>query len=192
MGVVVHFGFPAFLAAMGGAGLLAWLSDVTLEVRYQLFGLTLIMTPIKTVVAVVLGALLFLEFSNTSSGGTFKQISLPIGGVISGFFGKLSGHQGAFRSACLVQSGIAKEQFLGTNVVIACLVDLSRLALYGTMDIATIWIDQPLVMAEVLFPALAGTFIAGRYLHAIAMPTIRRMIAVLLIVVAVGLGTGVL
>lgn len=150
------------------------------------------MTPMKTVVAVVLGAFLFLEFSNTSSGGTFKHISLPIGGGISGFFGGLSGHQGAFRSACLVQSGLAKEQFLGTNVVIACLVDLSRLALYGTRNTATIWIDQPLVMAGVLFPALGGTCLAGRYLHAIAMPTICRMIAVLLMVAAVGLGTGVL
>jgi len=192
MEVVFRFGVPAFLAAMAGAWVLAWLSDVTLEIHYHVFGATFNITPIKMVVAMLLGGFLYLEFSNNKNRGRFQQIPLSIGGVFSGFFGGLSGHQGAFRSACLVQSGLTKEQFLGTNVVIACLVDLSRLIFYGTMDAATIWVDQPLVMAGILTPAILGTFMASRYIHTIAMPTIRTIIAGFLMIVAIGLGTGVL
>jgi len=192
MEVVFRFGVPAFLAAMGGAWVLAWLSDVNLEIHYHVFGATFNITPIKMIVAMLLGGFLYLEFSNNKNRGRFQQIPLSIGGVFSGFFGGLSGHQGAFRSACLVQSGLTKEQFLGTNVVIACLVDLSRLIFYGTMDAATIWVDQPLVMAGILTPAILGTFMASRYIHTIAMPTIRTIIAVFLMIVAIGLGTGVL
>ena len=77
-------------------------------------------------------------------------------------------------------------------MVIACLVDVSRLALYGTMDAAEVWVDQPWVMAGILSPALLGTIMASRFLHEIAMPVIRKMIGVFLAIVTIGLGTGVL
>jgi hypothetical protein len=48
-----------------------------------------------------------------------------VGGILSGFFGGLSGIQGAIRSAFLVKSGLKKEAYIATGVVIACFVDIN-------------------------------------------------------------------
>mgnify|MGYP000679824147 CR=1 FL=1 len=56
---------------------------------------------------------------------------MPLGGVLSGFFGGLSGHQGALRSMFLVKCGLDATSFVATGVVIAIAIDLTRLALYG-------------------------------------------------------------
>ena len=61
----------------------------------------------------------------------------PLGGVISGFFGGLSGHQGLFRSAFLVKSGLSKNSFIATGVGIAVLVDITRLSVYGSTIFTT-------------------------------------------------------
>ena len=57
----------------------------------------------------------------------FGRNYLSLGGCISGFFGGLSGHQGAFRSMFLLKAGIGKEQFIATGVVLAVMVDLARM-----------------------------------------------------------------
>jgi uncharacterized membrane protein YfcA len=98
--VVWQFGIPAFLAAMAGAWVLTRLSAVTLEISYQVFGASFEITPINIVVALLLSGFVFLEFSNGSSGWRFTQLSLPIGGLFSGFFGGLSGHQAIYRDEC--------------------------------------------------------------------------------------------
>jgi acyl-CoA reductase-like NAD-dependent aldehyde dehydrogenase len=41
---------------------------------------------------------------------------LPVGGLLSGFFGGLSGHQGALRSVFLLRAGLTKESFIATGV----------------------------------------------------------------------------
>lgn len=51
---------------------------------------------------------------------------LPLGRLVSGFFGGLSGNQGAFRASFLLGVGLTKESFIATGVVPACLVDASR------------------------------------------------------------------
>ena len=56
---------------------------------------------------------------------------IPLGGALSGFFGGLSGQQGALRSAFLIRTGLNKETFIGTSVVSAVVVDVSRLIVYG-------------------------------------------------------------
>lgn len=55
-----------------------------------------------------------------------------IGGVLSGFFGGLSGQQGAFRSAFLLHAGLDPQRFIATNAAIATLVDITRLVVYGS------------------------------------------------------------
>jgi len=60
----------------------------------------------------------------------FDRKYLPLGGVLSGFFGGLSGHQGALRSAFLVKVGISTQAFVGTNAVIGFMVDAVRIVTY--------------------------------------------------------------
>src|SRR3546814_7000782 len=52
---------------------------------------------------------------------------IPLGGVIMGFMGGLTGQQGAFRSMFLLKSGLDARHFIATGVILAIMVDLSRL-----------------------------------------------------------------
>jgi hypothetical protein len=60
----------------------------------------------------------------------FNRRYLFVGGILSGFFGGLSGHQGALRPAFLVKVGISTEAFVGTNAVIGFMVDAARIIIY--------------------------------------------------------------
>jgi uncharacterized protein len=62
---------------------------------------------------------------------------LPLGGLISGFFGGLSGHQGAVRSVFFSKAKIDKESFIATGIIISFMIDITRLSVYA-VDIARI------------------------------------------------------
>lgn len=54
--------------------------------------------------------------------------------------------QGALRSAFLIRSGLSKEQFVGTGVIIAFLIDVSRPGVYvPTVMTTAARIDYPLL-----------------------------------------------
>lgn len=191
--VVLQFGLPAFFAAMLGAWLLGWLSSFTSVLHYRLFGYRFEVLPVKAVIAMLLLGFVLLELR---AGETALQIDrryLPFGGLVSGFFGGLSGHQGAFRSAFLAKSGLTKHQFLGTGVVIACLVDFSRLAVYSApLSMHSKEEEQAGALVAIVASALLGTLLGARYIEKVTMGTIRLLIATLLMVIAMGLGSGLL
>ncbi len=60
----------------------------------------------------------------------FDRRWLPVGGALSGFFGGLSGHQGALRAAFLIRSGLDKQGYVGTAALCSMFVDLTRLTVY--------------------------------------------------------------
>lgn len=115
-----------------------------------------------------------------------------MGGVLSGFFGGLSGMQGALRAAFLIRAGLTKESYIGTGVVIACLIDLSRMGVYvqnwsqNAENIA-----YPLVICATL-SAFLGAFIGNRLLEKVTLKSIQLLVALLLMVFAVLLGLGIL
>jgi uncharacterized membrane protein YfcA len=189
--IVFRFGVPALLASMGGALVLQQLSGFSPLTRYEWLGRQFEILPVKAVIAALLVAFLYMEARLPEHEWPFDERYLPLGGLLSGFFGGLSGHQGAFRSMYLVNAGLTKEQFLGTGVVIACLVDFARLAVYGVWSLTTAHASLSLMMA-VTGSALAGTIAATRLMHAVAMKVIRALISVLLILIALGLGTGII
>ncbi|MGQ0696291.1 MAG: TSUP family transporter, partial [Nitrospiraceae bacterium] len=123
---IFRFGFPAMFASMGGALVLQRLSDLAPLAQYEWLGRQFEILPLKAAIAALLIAFLYIEARIPEHEWRFDDRYLPLGGLLSGFFGGLSGHQGAFRSLYLVNAGLTKEQFLGTSVVIACLVDLAR------------------------------------------------------------------
>ena len=117
---------------------------------------------------------------------------MPLGGVLSGFFGGLSGMQGALRSAFLSRAGLTKEAFIGTGVLVACLIDFTRLGIYSSsLAKEGASLDYSLLAAAVL-SAFIGTMLGNKYLKKSTMLGIQRMVAVMLFMVALGLITGVL
>jgi uncharacterized membrane protein YfcA len=174
--VVLRFGLPAIAAAYLGARLLVGLGDQTAKV--------------------LIGALLMcftvLELSPRLSAISFPPKWLPVGGVLSGFFGGLSGMQGALRSAFLIRAGLSKEAFIGTGVVIACLIDAARLVEY-VPNIITARANLDYVMLAVaVAAAFAGALAGNRFLKKMTLARLQRLVAVMLLLVALGLMTGLL
>jgi uncharacterized protein len=74
---------------------------------------------LKLIIGALIVLFVILELSPTFAKTALDRKWLPLGGVISGFFGGLSGHQGAFRSMFLIKAGLEKETFVATGVVLA-------------------------------------------------------------------------
>jgi uncharacterized protein len=190
--VVVRFGVPAILAALLGAWVLLQLTDLPPLARYSLFEKELRVEPVKLAVGVLLVAFALIELVPYTRDLTFPPRYLPLGGVLSGFFGGLSGMQGALRSAFLLRAGLSKEAFVATGVVVACLIDVTRLGVYAPALLATgADLDYTLLGAAVL-AAFAGALLGNRYLKKVTARGVQLVVAVMLLVAALGLASGVL
>lgn len=137
----------------------------------------------------------FIELNPNLEKLAFDTRYIPFGGALSGFFGGISGHQGALRTAFLIRSGIQKEAFIGTVVVSAVIVDISRLIIYGTtffsrdFEVLKNQGGIELVFAGTL-AAFLGAFIGSRLVKKITMRFIRIIVGVLLLLLAFVLGIG--
>lgn len=129
--VAIHFGIPAALAALAGAALLQMASALPVLSEYRLGERICQVTILKLAMAAVIIGFAARELHPRWSQMAFDAKWLPWGGVLSGFFGGLSGHQGALRSAFLLRAGLSKEAFIATGVVGAVIVDTVRLGVYG-------------------------------------------------------------
>jgi uncharacterized membrane protein YfcA len=98
--------------------------------------------------------------------------------LLSGFFGGLSGNQGALRSAFLIKIGLSKEAFIGTGTVSAVIVDVSRLLVYciDFDGIGEIW---GLVFVATL-TAFWGAFIGERLIKKITFRTLQLVVGIML------------
>jgi uncharacterized protein len=191
-GVVLRFGLPALLAAFLGAEALLRLAHLPPLATYQLFGHALQVAPVKLVVAILMVVFALLEVHPALSGLTLPTRWLPLGGVLSGFFGGLSGHQGALRSVFLLKCGLSKEAFISTGVVIACLVDVSRLAVYVEGFPPHLIRDNAIPLLAAMLAALLGSFLGRRLLTRVTMGFVQLIVAALLFLVALGLASGLI
>lgn len=190
--VLLRFGVPAILASFLGAWLLIRLTDLPSVFEYELFNSSYSVTPIKLVIAILLLVFSILEILPSFQKVQFSSNKLPIGGVLSGFFGGLSGIQGAIRSAFLLKSGLTKEGYIATGVVIASLVDFTRLAVYATRFTETNLLSKwPLVLSATL-SAIAGAYIGKRLLKKITLKFIQNLVAFMLIIISIALGGGLI
>lgn len=189
--VVRRFGLPALVASVAGARMLSDLSRAEPLASYHLLGALQHVTPIGVVVgALVLLFALWEAIPRTSRIG-FDSRYLAVGGVLSGFFGGLSGHQGALRSAFLVRAGLTKQAFIGTGVAIACLVDVARIALYGRETGFGGVRDEWGVTLAATVCAITGAIVASRLLPRVSMRAVRAIVAAMLFTVAVLMITGI-
>ena len=188
--VVARFGVPALLASFVGAAALVWLSGVGPVYTHTAFGRESRVLPVKLVVGVLLLAFALIELIPRFRDRTFGPRHMPLGGVLSGFFGGLSGMQGALRSAFLARAGLTKEAFIASGVVIACLIDVSRLGVYAAALAAEAEQLNYGVLAAAVLSAFGGTAVGNRVLKKMTMTGVQRVVAGLLLVVAAGLISG--
>ncbi len=190
--IVLRFGIPAIIFAFLGAEALLLLSGLEPMAAYQLFGKTFKITPLKVVIALLLVVFSIAELTPSLARVSFDRKYLPLGGALSGFFGGLSGNQGALRSPFLLKAGLSKERFIATGVVVACLVDFTRLSVYGAHLARAGGAENLPLLAAATISAFLGAFIGSRFMKKVTMRSIQVLVAVMLLGIAVCIGLGLI
>jgi len=195
--VVLKFGLPAIAAAVLGALALGWFalsdSSLTIEVNEEVFSE---ITPVKLVIGLLMIGFALFELLPRFRVLEFDRRYLPLGGLLSGFFGGLSGHQGALRSAFLAKAGLTTERFVASNAAIGFLVDLTRISVYVALFTAagghvSDFSGWPLVITGAV-SAFCGVLLGKRFLHKVKMTSVQTLVGVLLFGVGLALVTGIL
>jgi uncharacterized protein len=190
--VAIRFGIPALAAAFLGAGALIRLSSISPLGHWRLAGVERPIHPVNLVMAALMVGFVLVDLAPRARSIRLDRRWLPLGGVLSGFFGGISGHQGAFRSAFLLRAGLAKEAFIATGVVIAVAVDVARLAVYGTkMPLARL-AGETSLMVIATGSAFLGAFLGNRHLTKVSHRAIELTVAALLLLIAAALALGFL
>lgn len=191
--ILLKFGVPAILGALGGAWLLLRLSGLNEPIAsFNFFDRQFEIVPVKLVIAVLMILFGLVELIPALKKLNFSKKYLVVGGVLSGFFGGLSGHQGALRTAFLVKLGLTKETFIATGIAIALLIDLTRLPMYSTkLFSASFFTDHPIIIAATV--SAFGGALLGRYmLRKITFDVIHTIVGIAIIILAIGLGLGII
>ena len=195
-GVVLRFALPAALAAILGAWLLGSLSWMPAIASYQIGERTYHIILVKLVIGILIIGFALFDLIPKLQKLAFDRKFLPLGGILSGFFGGLSGNQGAMRSAFLVKSGLDTKAFIGTNAVCGFVVDVVRLIVYSATfymaDFAQISGDIWVLVLLAIFFAFIGSFVGSRLVKKVTLRAVQYVVGVMLLIVGVGLVTGLL
>jgi len=197
--VALRFGLPAALAAIPGAALLPVLAALPPLFEGALGPLRVVVAPVGLTVGALM--LLFaLPFElPLPPGPRAQRTATALAGLLSGFFGGLSGHQGALRSAALVRMGLSRDAFIGTRAVCAVMVDGVRLSVYaasalvgGAVSPLALEPGQWRLVAVGAVAAFAGSFVGARLVKKTTLGWLRGIVAVALAVAGVALMLGLL
>ncbi|MBK9097252.1 MAG: TSUP family transporter [bacterium] len=190
--VILKFGIPAVVGAFLGAQLLLLLSGVEAITSYELFNKTFYITPVKLAIAGLMISFAVFEIVPKFQAIEFSQNKLIVGGLLSGFFGGLSGHQGALRSAFLLKFGLGKEAFIATGVVIACLVDFTRISIYLTKFLSAEVLSNWLIILAATISAFIGAYFGNKLLKKVTFKFVQIVVLLLILVLGVLLGLGII
>lgn len=193
--VALRFGVPAALASLLGALTMVAVAASDKALDYSAFGRSMTTTPVDLVIGLLITAFAVLELRGRLQGLRISAGLLPLGGLVSGFFGGLSGNQGALRSAFLIKAGLDKQAFVATGVVSAVMVDTVRIGVYGSafaasgLDAAIAGPGAPLVLLACI-AAFLGAYIGKRLLGKVTLLAVRRIVAIGMVLVGIGLAAG--
>jgi len=191
-GVLLRFGGPAIAASLLGAWVLSLLGALPVLHRYEAFGHGFEITPIKLTIGALLSLFALFEIVPALRDLEFDRRWQPLGGALSGFFGGLSGMQGALRSAFLARSGLDKQAFVATGSAISTLIDLARLSVYASTLAAVFGSLDHRLLAFAVLAAFSGAWIGNRLLKKTTLRGVQRVVAIMLFVFALGLIAGAL
>jgi uncharacterized membrane protein YfcA len=177
---LLRFGIPALIFALFGSFLLKFIGNIDIVHSYEMNGHLFEMTYLKIVIGSLMLFFAWFDLDPRFANLQVKKEWIPLGGALSGFFGGVSGHQGAFRSAFLTKAGITKEQFIGTSNAIALIIDLSRIIVYiETINFAALSDEKGILGAGILF-AFIGTYFGKELVKKTTLTGIQKVVGVLL------------
>ena len=136
--------------------------------------------PLLLIVGIALVILPLLSISEAWTNFRLPEAEDRIGGFGSGFFGGLTGHQGALRAMFLQKRLPDKSEYAATAAVLALVVDMTRVPVYVALEGWQIldagWLILGLVLAAVL-----GVQLGKRWLKKWKSAAIRNGILVAIV-----------
>jgi uncharacterized membrane protein YfcA len=190
--VLIRFGITAIAASFLGAWLLMKITVLPSLFHYEMWGREFEVTPVKLIIAILLLFFSLFEFIPRFQKIQFGKNKLILGGILSGFFGGLAGIQGALRSAFLIKSGLSKEAYIATGVIIASLVDFTRLSVYASRFTSSNLHENLTLLISATAAAIAGAFIGNKLLKKVTLHIIQVVVAVMLLLISILLGLGII
>lgn len=171
--VMFRFALPSVVFAFLGAELLTYL-DLKESLLEQILG----------------GLILIFVIADFTFRKRRMQVTNNgqyLGGALSGLFGGLSGHQGAIRSAFLINCGLDKAAYIATGTALSLFIDFTRIPVYILNDTfrhldGQEWIVKTIVL--ILF-AVSGAIIGKRYLKKTTNTFVRMIVTLALVVFGV-------
>ena len=190
--VLIRFGLPSVIAALIGAYLLILIDSDIVIFSYYFFDKKIDVILVKFLISILLIIFAIIDLIPQVKNLHFDKKYLPLGGFLSGFFGGLSGNQGALRSAFLVKHGLEKSVFVATTVAISSLVDITRLSVYSTNFMNLNYSDFYQLGFFSVVSAVAGSLIGNKLLKKVTIEQIKKLVALLLILLGISLLIGIL
>lgn len=189
---LIRFGVPAMIFAIIGSLLLGYFEDLEVLTSYTLYGKTMEITMMKVIIGSLMIFFAWFDLDPRFSNLQVDKKYIPLGGILSGFFGGISGHQGAFRSAFLTKAGLSKEQFIGTSNSIALIIDISRIYIYiKTLDLVALSEEYGLLGVGIIF-AFTGTYFGKELLKKTTLAGIQKVVGAMLLVLGALFVSGIL
>lgn len=193
--VVMYFSVPAAISAIAGAWVLTIFDELPVLTHYAIGTSEFDITVIGLIIGVLIIIFALLELSKKLQELALPPRWLPLGGVLSGFFGGLSGNQGALRSAFLIKSGLSKEAFVATSAVSAVIVDAVRLTVYGFALLKNQFdrsetVFLPLIVA--IIAAFIGSLLGKKLLPKVTLRAVQLIVAATMLVIGMGITLGLL
>ncbi len=188
--VLLRFGVPAIIAALAGSWILVNITDLQPLFAYDAFGRHFEVYPVKFIISILLIVFASIDLIPFFNNLQFGKEKLPLGGALSGFFGGLSGNQGALRSAFLIKAGLSKEAFIGTAVVVSTMVDFTRLSVYATRFAKAGLTDNLTIVLCATLAGIAGSYLGNKLLKKVTLRFLQVTVAIMLIIISVALGAG--
>ena len=193
--VVLRFGLPAIATSFLGAWVLVSLAPGKPFFEWTLGG----REAQVTATGIVLGGVVFF-FALFELMPNLRRLRapprfLPVGGALSGFFGGLSGHQGALRAAFLGPLNLQPAEFAGTQALIALCVDAARLLIYGwtymlLKDAAHARALPWNLIVVATLSAFLGAYVGKKLLGKMTLKGLHLVVGWLLVLVGAGIASG--
>ncbi len=187
--IILKFGLPSLVFAFAGALLLSYLSS-SLQAPVSFLSFTT--NPVKIVIGSIILLFTLIEVLPFTKKIEFDRKYLFLGGALSGFFGGLSGNQGALRSMFLAKSNLTKEAFISTGITIACMVDISRLVVYSEKYFAKSVPENLQLLIPATLSAFIGAYLGSKFLKKITMKFIQIMVTLFLSTISILLILGII
>ena len=198
---LLRFGIPALFFAFIGGVLLTYFDDFKTFASYSIGDHVFEITSLKMIIGGLMIFFAWFDLNPRFDDLSIERKHIPYGGALSGFFGGLSGHQGAFRAAILAKAGLTKEQFIGTSNAVSLVVDIARLSVYlfgfavisgkENKFLIAFYDSKMLLLVAIIF-AFAGTYFGKKLVQKTTIKSIQRLVGVLLFIMGALMISGII